>query len=1026
MLRHRILYVLTTAFLGTAPHAWAAADAVTRNASDFDQSFFPVPGQRDMVRQAGTLSGGKWGVVGWAEYAVTVPESGWYELAVMGRADGVEFTVPAPAALGTAAAPFTFQGGTGANAGYEKISNVWLDAGTPRIRAEKFYWTGFPDLRALQVRRSAPLLAKTLVVRLPAGPGIYRRGECPSLEILTGARPVPTSLTIWVWKPEGGATVGTIRVKIPADAGPRVQKQALPCAQEGAFKLSYAEGEARIPRTDLRELEYEVVDPATKASPKTETRRLVDTIEVADRPPDYAGGPHRVVSGAGGRYRETGDQSWFRFQSMPPAARTVMPSPGWFAYRLANLTPQQPHVVEVDYPDDAPRTFAIALRESAPLSYPVAGGVDSGGEFSLSGRMKKHTLLFWPRAADARIVFMNARDGMRAAAARVRVYRIEAEAAPAPRDWRQTRKFVNWYEEGSNFLSMYGAPDEGRSGMRVASERWARTIADLGGSVLSPTVAVYSFALYPSRFHLSFSKQAEDDMVRRLLLAAEKHGLGVLPQLHPRADELRWPYMGQAAPQPNLLVSKDGRTQEGPPPLFNPLHPGNQDWYVGMIGELADRYADSPAFLGVDLRLMQWANPALNNFHSLDWGYDDLTVSAFARETGEPVPMGRADDGARFQARYAWLMANARERWIEWRCRKVAALYARVRDRVRQARADLIVVSSAFDAYPSAYGASWLREAGIDARMLAQIDGVVLVNALHAYGRRYDGPTTQGTRDNLLEPGVLRSLSPGRAGAFLSYARYFEATEAVVPPTELGFTGSTKQTWMSAVINPAGRHSIERYAVELAETDATWLGDGGNAYTLGQPELREFLRTYSRLPARAFDSRADAIDPVTVRESAAPEGYFFYAVNRERYPVRLTLEFEGAAQPVNLATDDPLPLQGRKAVLELKPYELAAYKSASGRIARATVEVADAHRAAVLRQIEWLGSTVAAEQARTLSRLNKAARDRLQQALDAAREALARGHLWRARTLLEHHELLRLYDVLGSYPPGLRNAMVAD
>ena len=96
----------------------------------------------------------------------------------------------------------------------------------------------------------------------------------------------------------------------------------------------------------------------------------------------------------------------------------MLPEPSWFAYRLHNIVAQTPYLVEVDYPDDRLRTFAIALRESAPLSYPVAGAVDSGGEFSLSNGMLTQSLLYWPRAEGTRVTLLNAHDGRRAAASK--------------------------------------------------------------------------------------------------------------------------------------------------------------------------------------------------------------------------------------------------------------------------------------------------------------------------------------------------------------------------------------------------------------------------------------------------------------------------------------------------------------------------------------------------------------------------------------------------------------------------------
>jgi hypothetical protein len=411
----------------------------------------------------------------------------------------------------------------------------------------------------------------------------------------------------------------------------------------------------------------------------------------------------------------------------------------------------------------------------------------------------------------------------------------------------------------------------------------------------------------------------------------------VVPELHPRADELAWPYRGAPAPEPELLVSQTGQTHKDLPPFYNPLLPANQDWYVGMIGELVDHYRDSPALGGVSLRLMQWKNPALHNFHSLDWGYDDATIRLFEKDTGMHIPVDAADP-QRFRARHRWLMMNARERWIDWRCAKIAALITRIRDRVRRARPDLKVhipvfsMTEAGSTYNS--GTAWLREAGIDAKRLAKIDGVVLVNAYYGYGRRSDAATNALLHGHLRNPAVLQALSaPGKPSGALPNANYFEATEAIVPPEKLGFPATTRKTWMGAVVNPAGRNYLERYALLLGQTDAPLLGDGGNTYTLGQPALRDFLNVYRRLPAAPFTPRQDARDPVAVWELEKGGEYWFYAVNTRAQPAQLALQLSGSAAFAPVGGDTPVDVKNNELRMTLAPYELRAFRTRdAGRI----------------------------------------------------------------------------------------------
>jgi hypothetical protein len=572
---------------------------------------------------------------------------------------------------------------------------------------------------------------------------------------------------------------------------------------------------------------------------------------------------------------------------------------------------------------------------------------------------------------------------------------------------------VNWYEEGSNFTGFYGGTKGGVEDYLKSAEMWPRELCYMGGNMLMPTVSVYQMSLFPSRYNHQFAEMTSPDIVRLLLLECEKHGVKLAGEFHPEARELGYPPAPGDAPD-TRMVSRTGQRASGSP-AFHPLHSRNQRWYLGMIGEFADRYKDSPSFAGVSLRCMSWANPALCNFHGLDWGYDDLAVGLFERDTGTAVPVPPlATD--RFAKRYDWLMANAREKWIAWRCEKTTALFRAVVTRVRQARRDLTVYATVFD-----LGV----DAGLDPQLLSRIDGLVLVNCKHPYGRRaltYEGfLADQRYRDALLNPVTLNSLrGPGQPGAFIFGAGYFEAGEQVLKPADIGLPPNTKTTWISGVVNPAGRGYLERYAIALAEADAQMLGDGGNAYTLGQPLLREFLREYRRLPAEPFRPRADARDPVAVWELPRKADFLFYAVNRERYPVTVRVAIQTPGEVRRLATGEFARLTKGELPVELQPFELRAFQAPAGaRITRVTTVVGDQDR----QQVESMVSTLAQLAADTTAGrkpLNDDGKKLLASAVQEAKQCLAEGRLWRARTLLEDSNLAAaIYNPTLTCPPGL-------
>ena len=1001
-----------------------SAPVLDRSTLDYDRFELTTPDKIQKIKHASNRLGlggsDGWGVTGWFEYDFNVAQSGWYELnaTIAGSYKHVEYIVDPSLYRNKTGGSYFYSTGQGFNGKFDKVSNVWLSAGPHTIRVQQYYWTGFPAITNIAIKPSTSQISERLQATLPGGGNIFRKDDCRQLELFYSSHRDGENLTVWIRDAVSGLLQEKTLVSTVVTKGPQKKEIPLYCRKEGTYRITIGDGAGRaISKRDVGEIVYEVIDTSIRVKTGGDiAKTLIQEIDCAVKPPDYTGGgATHLVHQTFGDYRESGDADWNKYQQLSTALRLAFPEPSWFAYKLKIPRKQRPYIVEVDYPDDHLRSFAIVLREGAPLTYPVAGGVDSGGEFSLSHSMAMHTLIFWPRDMDTRIVFMNARPGNRAAAAKIRVFQLEDEIPALLPPIKGGRDFANWYEEGPNFIGIYGAPNKAPDGSRIAMERWASAVSYMGGNILSPTVNIYSFALYPSQFNRAFSEPPNNDVLRRMLLVAEKYGMKLLPDIHPRADELAWPYAKSPDPKPNLLVSKDGVTRNNLPPYYNPLYPANQNWYVNMIGELADNYKDSPALMGVSLRLMQWQNPTLNNFHSLDWGYDDYTIGLFQKETGMVIPGALGDQG-RFRKRYDWIIANAKDKWIAWRCQKIAQLYTRIRDRVRQARPDLKVYSYAFDGYPSQFGAEWLKGAGIDAQMLSGVEGVSLVNSLHAYGRRYDVATTQGTRDNLLDPNVLKAFSPSDR-KFMSYSRYFEANDVVVPPEKLGFGPATQKVWTSAVINPAGRNFLERYAVILAETDATLLGDGGNGYSIGQPLLREFLQEYRVLPATPFTMRQDARDPVAIWELPRAKDFLFYMVNRESFPISIRVNLKGAGDVNRLSTGQKMKTDNRNLDIVLQPYQLISFVAAANvRIAKVQTSVPNENMGRVAAQVNWLSALASTPGIK----LTPEQRGKLNMTMTKAREALHEGWVWRARTLMENHEMLSTYKGMGQYPPRLR------
>jgi hypothetical protein len=978
---------------------------IVRKVADFDRFELSQPDAISSVRKNNELKIDGRCLSGAIECDIEVPETGWFEL--LAEPDG-------------GLNEFIIDGRRSAFAGdrpklnpqqpFGKVDNIWLAKGKHTIRVQRYVWWGFwPRLRSICLRKSDSSLGKTMRLVCPDWPGeaIVRKGQDLNLALFVGGRVEPGRLRIELQEKASGRVAAKIEATLPAGGDLQRIPVALHCPDEGEFAVKCFSGSTPVSPEDFRPINVYVVDATPIARPGGDLKKtLLEEIDCAAKTPDYvSGGKSTVVSKPCGKYRLSGDVGYLLAQHRNAAE-------SWYAYKLSTPAVGKPHVLEVDYPDDDMRTFVIALRENSSDDYPTAGGVDSGGAWPLSGRIQTQSIIFWPKTSDPRVALMCVHNGLRAAAARIRVYRIDGEIPPLDVPVTGGRTFFNYYEEGGNFAGFFGGSKANAAGWTKAAENWPRELAYMGGNMLIPTVSVYQMNLYPSRFNRAFAEPTGLDVVRLLLLKCEKFGVKLAVEFHPAAGELD---AGPELPKQNGngLVSKTGAIAAGGP-MHHPLDPRTEAWYLGMIGEAVDRYKDSPAFAGVSLRAMTWVNPSLNNFHSLDWGYDDLTIGLFQHDTGLVVP-GDPTAPDRFAKRYDWLMAHARQRWIDWRCEKIAELHRKIVARVRRARPDLRVCLTNFDMDVGS---------GLDPKLLTAIDGLVLVNCKHSYGRRalsYEGfLADQKTRDRLIDPACLHELEgKSSPAAFLFAAGYVEGTERVLKPVDIGFPAECKKGWISGVLTPAGRACIERYAVALAETDAFALGDGGNTYTLGQPLLREFNREFRRLPRVHFDPRKDARDPVAVWELARNDGLLFYAVNREGCPARLAIALDGPATIRRLATGELMTMAGNRMEIELAPYQLMAFQASAGtRIASATATLPEDFRNRVQSMVQTLEKL--AKEPSDIAKLGDEGRKLLGATLVEARQCLAEGRYWRARTMLENHRLAELvYNPTRVFPPGL-------
>lgn len=413
--------------------------------------------------------------------------------------------------------------------------------------------------------------------------------------------------------------------------------------------------------------------------------------------------------------------------------------------------------------------------------------------------------------------------------------------------------------------------------------------------------------------------------------------------------------------------------------IFNPLHPEVRQAVRAVVRELGERYGRHRAFKGVSINF--WA-PTIVWFGSLHSGYDDYTVGLFEKETGIKVPV-EPKDPQRFSKRYEFLCFHCRPAWIAWRCRKVHEHILALRDELVAARPDLRLTLTFWSepylpqflgngkpecqlhARPSTV--EIYREAGFDPALYRDEPNIECDFQFEGGGRDRGANNLDNApmeylfmfRDHdFLDRETLESWRElAKPGAFIMNA-WHEAwgkhvwfpCDADDPQKEtLGLMSGQPPEgvfrmnseypqdgfWYDSQLRithafPPGNHFLEQYAHAVAELDACRITRGGLFLDKAHSdELRRFAPAYRALPAEKFATVGDSTDPVAVRTLVPKDERrrYLYLVNREHYPVSVTISLSQAGELTDLA-DGTKVMAPDQWKLELQPYELRSFATA--------------------------------------------------------------------------------------------------
>ena len=641
-----------------------------------------------------------------------------------------------------------------------------------------------------------------------------------------------------------------------------------------------------------------------------------------------------------------------------------------FAVRFSLPTNVPLYLVDIVYPDDKYRTMDFLIQAAGGDGthatgvsgmngdYSFAQGISTGREYPNTKKMRHHRCLYWTgKSEDLAFVAMAWQANAPAAVSELRIYEVTDAALPVTRIrtsgvgdpmGRQVGQF--WEDPSVSLALRFNMATPQSFSEQI--DRYAAIMRYCGQNVLSYPGGWYKGLIvlgndprpgthvghYLEGYYAKFGHEG-----LYVMPSIEFFFLPNPPDIEPTPAMVTNGFL-HASPYPiqasGLPVQKRGSVL---PPLTNFFHPLTQSEIEKMVRALVREGARYPAFKGISLQL--YRDSALW-WGDIESGYNDYCIEAFERDTGIRVPGDRSDP-MRGRAYYEWLMANARDRWIRWRCEKFTEFYARMAKILTDARDDLrlwFIAAPFFDAVseldrnPDYFGEDFasrtLKDKGFDGEMLAKaIPNAILGVTVHPqrHRKRWSWALTQEKMDRYIGmpagEGYYREILKG-AFPHVTCRDEFMETDVGRNPQGTPLSGGWLKEvgWRCSTVNAAGEHGVRYFSVPLRHGDV--LGFTRGSFLICdygyEPLEARFAQAFRALPPEKMSDwpfESDAPEYVRVRTLEKGGRRWFYAVNTEAKPAKVSFR-----TPVAIC-DTVSGRRYEKGAVELPlgPYELRSF-----------------------------------------------------------------------------------------------------
>lgn len=588
----------------------------------------------------------------------------------------------------------------------------------------------------------------------------------------------------------------------------------------------------------------------------------------------------------------------------------------WFALPLQVTQPGRPHMLEIDYPNDALQTLGIAIYEPGNGRAVIDTALTTSAEnLAEKSGVTTFRLTFWPSTTTPILVLADRDQERSATIGAIRVAagpdrlpgfgsRLSSEgrllaayldtplypelfsATPAvdPSSRRELRDWVTFFDGTQRLIELLKR--RGYNGAVIP------VLAD-GGTLYPSNLLEPTPRFDDGVFFASAQDPMQKDVLEMMLRMFDRAGMRLVPSLRFTGTLPVLEAKRRLGGRPSInLVNTEGKRWRAQPDSFgsgNHYNPLDQDVQAAMravVGEVTRRCETHASFAGLAIELDPASYAALPG---PDWGADDATLKRFmaAQTTLSSDPPSEQ---------------QLRQAWLAWRAERLTEMYdAMRRDLRRNAQgAQLYLLGSSLMNMHSVTNASSVKKApsGLTAasallkvgvnvdslrdkgivflspRQVAPVlgDHVDLNRAWDQEYRRLFGPHAKSSPGTLLQY-PLRKFDSAAFSEKLPTIDVARATK-----TRIVETGSLSRRGVG--------HS-------LATLDSQAIFDGAWQTPRDERAWRDTVAAYRQLPRVAFQTVSPPVgsrtQPVVIRRAEYEGKSIFYVVNDSPRPVGSTL-----------------------------------------------------------------------------------------------------------------------------------------